>query len=78
MYSHSLGLNEQPGLLTGSSHLLLWDVTVRLEHQRKNVWPLVTDTKRSGSQLRIRKNKGGIDEIKLQTNLNQIFQSNLK
>ncbi|XP_071455115.1 nonsense-mediated mRNA decay factor SMG8 [Hetaerina americana] len=31
LYSHNLGLQDQPGLLTGSSYLLPWDVTVRLE-----------------------------------------------
>jgi len=60
IYSHNLGLHEQPGLLTGSSHLLPWDVTVRLEHQKKNVWPSVSDSKRAGNQIRGRKNKGGM------------------
>ncbi|XP_046388258.1 uncharacterized protein LOC124157509 [Ischnura elegans] len=62
LYSHNLGLQDQPGLLPGSSYLLPWDVTVRLEptsvssqHFTEKVsqkkfdrWPSVSDASNYG------------------------------
>ncbi|CAG2114914.1 unnamed protein product, partial [Medioppia subpectinata] len=32
LYSHNIGLQEQPGFISGANFLLPWDVTVKLEH----------------------------------------------
>lgn len=32
LYSHNLGLQDQPGFVAGANFLLPWDVTVKLEH----------------------------------------------
>lgn len=32
LYSHNLGLQDQPGFISGTNFLLPWDVTVKLEH----------------------------------------------
>ncbi|KAL0280635.1 UNVERIFIED_CONTAM: hypothetical protein PYX00_001865 [Menopon gallinae] len=53
LYSHNLGLQDQPGLIPGSSYLLPWDVTIRLgmwEYRKNNV-------------MRARKNKGDQSEF---------------
>ena len=32
LYSHNIGLQDQPGFISGANFLLPWDVTVKLEH----------------------------------------------
>ncbi|XP_022244438.1 protein SMG8-like isoform X2 [Limulus polyphemus] len=44
LYSHNIGIQEQPGFIPGTNFLLPWDVTVKLEH--KDRWPTVWDGKR--------------------------------
>lgn len=62
LYSHNLGLQDQPGLIPGSSYLLPWDVTVRLEHEKKSTWSNVSDYRKT-HVMRVRKNKGDQSEF---------------
>lgn len=59
LYSHNLGLQEQQqaGLVSGSSYLLPWDVTVRLEQQQKDkFWPTICD---QSNMSRMKQNQPG-------------------
>ncbi|XP_076035791.1 nonsense-mediated mRNA decay factor SMG8 isoform X2 [Oratosquilla oratoria] len=42
LYSHNIGICDQPGFLTGTNFLLPWDVTVKIEDRDK--WPAIADT----------------------------------
>ncbi|GFU16173.1 protein smg8 [Nephila pilipes] len=44
LYSHNIGLQEQPGFIIGTNYLLPWDVTVKLEHKER--FPLLWEGKR--------------------------------
>ncbi|KAF8797116.1 Protein smg8 like protein [Argiope bruennichi] len=45
LYSHNIGLQDQPGFILGTNYLLPWDVTVKLEHKDRS-WPLLWEGKR--------------------------------
>ncbi|KAG8182047.1 hypothetical protein JTE90_013977 [Oedothorax gibbosus] len=45
LYSHNIGLQDQPGFLPGTNYLLPWDVTVKLE-QKNERWPSLWEGKR--------------------------------
>lgn len=40
LYSHNIGVQDQPGFISGTNYLLPWDVTVKLEHseQLPSLW----------------------------------------
>lgn len=59
LYSHNVGLQDQPGLIPGSSYLLPWDVTVRLEHDKKGTCSTEVSEYRKNHVMRVRKNKAG-------------------
>ncbi|KFM77443.1 Protein SMG8, partial [Stegodyphus mimosarum] len=44
LYSHNIGLQEQPGFIVGTNYLLPWDVTVKLEQKER--WPALWEGKR--------------------------------
>lgn len=44
LYSHNIGLQDQPGFIPGTNYLLPWDVTVKLEHKER--WPALWEGKR--------------------------------
>ncbi|GIX84218.1 protein smg8 [Caerostris darwini] len=44
LYSHNIGLQDQPGFIHGTDFLLPWDVTVKVEHKER--WPLLWEGKR--------------------------------
>lgn len=44
LYSHNIGLQDQPGFLPGTNFLLPWDVTVKVEN--KDRWPALWEGKR--------------------------------
>ncbi|GFY54422.1 protein smg8 [Trichonephila inaurata madagascariensis] len=44
LYSHNIGLQDQPGFIMGTNYLLPWDVTVKLEHKER--FPLLWEGKR--------------------------------
>ncbi|XP_064460631.1 nonsense-mediated mRNA decay factor SMG8-like [Ornithodoros turicata] len=43
LYSHSIGIQDQPGFITGTNFLLPWDVAVKFEKDR---WPSLWEGKR--------------------------------
>ncbi|XP_054712985.1 nonsense-mediated mRNA decay factor SMG8-like [Uloborus diversus] len=44
LYSHNIGLQDQPGFIPGTNYLLPWDVTVKLEQKER--WPALWEGKR--------------------------------
>ncbi|KAK6633972.1 hypothetical protein RUM44_004579 [Polyplax serrata] len=64
LYSHNVGLQDQPGLIPGSSYLLPWDVTVRLEHDKKGgTCSAEVSEYRKSHVMRVRKNKADQSEF---------------
>ncbi|EEB14178.1 conserved hypothetical protein [Pediculus humanus corporis] len=63
LYSHNVGLQDQPGLIPGSTYLLPWDVTVRLEHDKKGICSAEVTESRKTNVMRVRKNKADQSEF---------------
>ncbi|XP_067139566.1 nonsense-mediated mRNA decay factor SMG8 isoform X1 [Centruroides vittatus] len=56
LYSHNIGIQDQPGFIPATNFLLPWDVTVKLEQRER--WPTLWEGKRSTG---LKGKKGGKD-----------------
>lgn len=58
LYSHNIGIQDQPGFITSTNFLLPWDVTVKTDNREK--WPTIAETSgKKGHSLKGK--KGGRD-----------------
>lgn len=59
LYSHNIGIQDQPGFIPGTNFLLPWDVTVKMESKEK--WPAISEV--SGKKAHLLKTKKGTKDF---------------